>query len=109
MNRFGRVLPCEEMVYTHTAEEDCPIYKEIVERYPRFERHPSTGFHVVYALMRWGYLPTVIGYGFKNGKRLSEGKFYHDGTPDKSESGHDFEHENQLLMRFAEEGRIVLL
>lgn len=106
---YDKVLPCGELSYTPTNSVNTPLCKEIMEKYPPFKMKPSTGFHAIYMLISRGYLPTVIGFGFKDGKRQHEKKFYCDGTYDYGEDGHDFEHENQLLQQFAEEGRIVLL
>lgn len=85
------------MVYTPTNDIGCALQRKIMEEYPPFTIKPSTGFYALYELLKRGYLPTVIGFGFKNGKRTDDKKIYCDGTFDGGMGGHDFVHENELL------------
>lgn len=105
VRRWGEERPYGEFINPFSLEKEVGRVAQIAGKL----EHPSTGFWAIFWLIHNGYFPTLIGYGFKDGKLVNKYKTYPNGMQEREMKWHNFMRENDCLYRMHFNGKLRLL
>lgn len=110
VRRFGHPLKVGRMVETRVSRRNMAprLFRAALIDWLDL-KSPSAGIEAVFGMVGRGYLPTLIGYGFKGGAVVNRVKTYCDGRKDTRMYGeHDYDRENEMLLKLAARGLVRL-